>query len=84
MLIHGAPVDTNDVHRLIDALRGIGRADDTTAAEALESAMLAGVTSIDYLTDDEREAILALLVVPSRGLVQLRTALLLDHWERQG
>ena len=67
----GHLVSTADARWLIEQLRVVGRADDVTAAHAIERA-IRRLASIDDLTVRERDAILFALVDPPAGLVTLR------------
>ncbi len=76
--IAGIPVNDSDAWWIVDELLTIGRADDVTAAWAIEVGVTAG-EPIDWLTLDQKEAIvLALTYAPAR-LDPLRLKLARDN-----
>ena len=75
--IAGVTISSTEVEWLIEALRQTGRADDVTAAHAIERA-LADLASVDDLTPAERLAVLGVLLDPP-NLAELRGKLARDH-----
>jgi hypothetical protein len=75
--IAGVTVSSTEAEWLIEALRQTGRADDVTAAHAIERA-LAILAPVDDLTRAERLAVLRVLVAPP-DLAELRCKLARDH-----
>ena len=74
--IAGVTISSTEAEWLIEALRQIGRADDVTAAHAIERA-LANLAPVDDLTTAERLAVLGVLVDPP-NLGELRAKLARD------
>jgi hypothetical protein len=79
--IAGIHVTDGDAWWLIDELRTIGRADDATAAFAIEI----GVTAdepIDWLTPVQMKAVISALAYGPASLEPLRKKLARDHYDR--
>ena len=74
--IAGVSISSTEAKWLIEALRQIGRADDVTAAHAIERAV-ANLAPVDDLTRAERRAVLGVLVDPP-NLGELRAKLARD------
>ena len=72
--IAGVTIASADARWLIEALRAVGRADDVTAAHAIERA-IRHLVPVDDLTQTERDAVIGCLSDPPSGLVPLRAAL---------
>jgi hypothetical protein len=72
--IAGVVVSRTDARSLIEELRQAGRADDATAAHAIERA-LARLAPVDDPTPPELRAVLARLDDPPTGLLDLRSQL---------
>ena len=74
-------VSETDVWWIVDQLLAIGRADDVTAAFAIENGILAG-EPIDELTPGEQVAILQAISNANARLDPLRRALERTHCDR--
>ena len=74
-------VSATDVWWIVDQLLAIGRADDVTAAFAIENGILAG-EPIDELTPGEQVAILQAISNANARLDPLRRALERTHCDR--
>lgn len=79
--ITGESVRCSDAWWLVDQLRIVGRADEATAAAAIENALTNESPGVP-LTDGQRDAVLAALGDSPPGLLGLRGVLLRDHQER--
>ena len=79
--IAGIQVGETDVWWIVDRLLTIGRADDVTAAFAIETGVVAG-QPIDELTPGQREAILQAIAYANARLDPLRRALERSHFDR--
>jgi hypothetical protein len=80
--IQGEPVRCRDAWWLVDQLRIVGRADEATAAAAIENAITQDLPGV-MLTGGQQEAVLAVLGNPPDGLVGLCVVLLRDHGSRK-
>jgi hypothetical protein len=80
--IEGVSVTDRDAWWLVDRLRAVGRADDTTAAYAIEAAISSG-DNVDWLTPAEKDSIMLCLGQHPVTLIKLRTHLARDHRNRQ-
>ena len=76
--IHDESVRRSDAFWLVDQLRIVGRADDATAAAAIERALMDEAPAVP-LAERERDAVLACLEDPPEGLLELRRTLLRDN-----
>lgn len=81
-VICGIDVGPSDAWWIVDQLRLIGRADDATAAAAIERGLIGLAEGIE-LDDQQCEAVLVVLVDCPRGLSDLRLKLLRDHHHRR-
>jgi hypothetical protein len=73
-LLYGEPVTLSDAWYLVDQLRIVGRADEATAAAAIERALVDEAVGV-RLTRRQWNAVLSVLDDPPAGLVRLRGAL---------
>lgn len=83
--IQGVLVSARDASWLIDHLRAVGRADDVTAAWAIEQALLDDDRLVRQLDAGESDALLVRLLEPLElpaGLVGLCGKLAHDHRNR--
>jgi hypothetical protein len=72
------PVTCSNAWWLVDQLRVVGRADEATAAAAIESALKHNSPGVT-LTGRQRDAVLAALDNPPPGLLRLRRVLARDR-----
>ena len=79
----GIYVDDDDLKTLVDLLLRVGRAEDLSAAAAIEGGLQAGADGID-LTPAGCTAVLGVLDSPAGNLVPLRDHLASIHRERFG
>ena len=79
--IAGIPVSDSDAWWIVDELLTIGRADDVTAAFAIESGVWSG-EPIDGFTLGQQEAILLALTYANARLDPLREVLARGHYDR--
>jgi hypothetical protein len=79
--IEGVRVTERDGRWLVDRLRAAGRADDVTAAYAIEVAIESGEES-GCLTSAEKDAVIAALGQHPSTLIKLRTQLARDLRDR--
>jgi hypothetical protein len=79
--IEGVSVTDRDGWWLVDRLRAAGRADDVTAAFAIELAIEAD-DDLDWLTPAEKDAVILALAQHPVTLIKLRTQLARDHLDR--
>ena len=75
--IAGVTISSTEAEWLIKALRQTGRADDVTAAHAIEQ-VLTDLAPVDDLTPAERLAVLRVLLDPP-NLAELGSKLARDH-----
>jgi hypothetical protein len=80
--IEGVSVAERDAWWLVDRLRAVGHADDTTAASAIEAAIYSG-DNVDWLTPAEKDSVMLTLGQHPVTLIELRTHLARDHRGRQ-
>lgn len=78
----GIHVNEADVKTLVDLLLRVGRADDLTAAAALERGLAINAVIV-ALSLNDCNAILGVLDDPPLGLVELRGELMRDWAQRQ-
>jgi hypothetical protein len=76
--LHDEPVTHSNAWWLVDQLRVIGRADEATAAAAIEHALTDEAPGVT-LTDRQCDAVLAALRNPPPGLFGLRAVLARDR-----
>lgn len=79
--IHDQQVTRSAAWWLVDRLRVVGRADEATAAAALEHALTEDDPGV-LLSEPERDAVLAVLDDPPQSLLRLRIALARDRRHR--
>jgi hypothetical protein len=79
--IEGVSVTDRDGWWLVDRLRAAGRADDVTAAFAIELAIDAD-DDLDWLTPAEKDAVILALAQHPVTLIKLRTQLARDLLDR--
>ena len=79
--IHDQQVTRSAAWWLVDQLRIIGRADEVTAAAAIEHALTEDDPGV-LLSERERDAVLAVLDDPPQSLLRLRIALAKDRRKR--
>ena len=79
--IEGISVSDRDGWWLVDRLRASGRADATTAAYAIEVAILSG-EEIGCLTSAEKDAVILALAQHPVTLITLRNQLARDLFDR--
>ncbi len=73
-MLYGEPVTRSDAWYLVGQLRIVGRADEATAAVAIEHALMDEAVGVK-LTPEQWNAVLSVLEDPPNGLVRLRDAL---------
>ncbi len=79
--IAGIRVTDSDAWWIVDQLRTVGRADDATAAFALERGIIDD-EPVDWLTPNQQQAIMLVLSKAPESLVPLRRKLARDHLRR--
>lgn len=79
--IHDESVSRSAAWWLVDQLRIVGRADEVTAAAAIEHALTDDDPGV-LLSERERDAVLAALADPPQSLIRLRIALTRDQRKR--
>lgn len=82
--IEGVAVSDGDAWWIVSCLRAVGRADDATAAFAIELALgAADDVDVDWLTPSQKDAILLALAGAPDSLLPLRSALAHEHRQRR-
>ena len=76
--IAAVSIKNSDARSIIDSLRMVGRADDVTAAHAIERA-IENLAPVDDLTPAERAAVVRVLDGAPARFRELRAVLARDH-----